>query len=137
MEHEIEVFDNAISDMIKESCKVKRMIYFIDAHLLTLNQELNILKDFEAVEEELSMKVNAILQELIDMEEIISKANKVIEERSRYLIQVQDKEKEINEHFQVVVQNNKFYKFLRRIFRKKYHPPKQHTGGKELVGINF
>lgn len=130
MEHGIDSFDNKILEIITESHKVKRAVYFIDAHLLTLNQELTILKDFEAVEEELSMKVNAILQELIDMEELISKANKVIEERSRHLLQLQDKEKEINEHFQLVVQSNKFYTFLRRIFRKKYHPPKQHTGGR-------
>lgn len=130
MNDKIDAFDTILKNMVTKSLFTALDASFIDLHLLTLHQELNILKDFEAVEEQLSEKVNNILKELINMEELMNKANGVIDQHQATLQNLQEKEKEIQEHFQIIVQNNKFYDFLRKIFRKRYKPPKVHTDGK-------
>lgn len=119
MDSEIDNFDKHIDELVTESYQVKLKTNIIDVHILTLNQELSILKDFEAVEEELQQKVNSILLELIDIENTITKQEHLINDHKRMIEQLQEKEKELNEHFMSVVQNNKFYDFLRRIFRKR------------------
>lgn len=131
MNRAIDKFDNMLSKIITRSYQAVLDCNFIDLHILTLNHELNILKEFETVEEQLSNKVNSILTDLIQMEDVISKANNVIEAHKRALQENQDKQKDIQEHFLIVVHNNKFYDFLRRIFRKKYKPPKVHREGKK------
>lgn len=129
MEEEIDAFDKALEELFTESVDVTLRATVVDLHILTLHHELIILKEFESVEEQLSLKVNHTLQELIDMEQWINEINHVLEDHKSVVVELQGKEKDIQDQFLTVVQNNKFYDFLRRIFRKRYKPPKMHTEG--------
>lgn len=129
MEEAIEAFDKSLGDLFTESVEVALKANVIDLQILTLHHELIILKEFESVEEQLSQKVNQTLQELIDMEQSINEINHVLEDHKSTVAELQSKEKDIQDQFMTVVQNNKFFDFLRRIFRKRYRPPKIHTEG--------
>lgn len=125
----INVFDKDVEKLVTECLEVNLKANFIDLHILKLYQELIILRDFEAVEDELSDKVNQTLTELIKMEEEIVTAKNVIESHKRTVENLTVKEKDTQEQFILVVQNNKFFDFLKKIFKKKYKPPKVHQDG--------
>lgn len=129
MEDDINAFDQAVKDLFAESVDVVLKANIIDLHILSLHHELIILKEFESVEEQLATKVNTTLQQLIDMEQGISNLKRILEDHKATVADLHVKEKEIQDQFISVVQNNKFFDFLRRIFRKKYKPPKVQREG--------
>lgn len=101
----------------------------LDIHMLTMHQELIILKQFEFVESKLSDEANSTLRTLIDMEESMAQTMQNKTKLKESVERLQGKGKDINEQFYQIIQNNKFYDFLRRIFKKKYKPPKEHKEG--------
>lgn len=129
MEEAIDAFDKALEQLFTESVNVVLKANVIDLHILSLHHELIILKEFESVENQLSTKVNQTLQHLIDMEQGIVDLQHLLEDHKTTVVDLQSKEKDIQDQFLTVVQNNKFFDFLRKIFRKKYKPPKVQTEG--------
>lgn len=130
MNESIKDFDQSLEHLNTGYVEASLKANLLDLHILTLHHELLILREFESVEEQLSFKVNSTIQELIDIDQPISSLKNSIEEHKSAMQELQVKEKEIQDHFLTVVQNNKFYDFLRRIFRKRYRPPKLDTDGK-------
>lgn len=124
MNAKIQSFDDAIEDIYNMRLQVAVDATFMDLHLLTLNQELLILTKSEAVEDKYTEKVHAIMEEMLDMRDIIRDSNNKIEARKRDIETLEDKGKLIQQRFQAAAGDNKFYDFLRRIFKKKYKPPK-------------
>lgn len=124
MNHKIESFDNAIESVYNERLEISVNATFIDLHLLTLNQELLILKKSEAVEDVHMGNVHTIMEEMLDMQDLITDQNNKIEIRKREIEGLEEKGKMIQQRFMSAVSDNKFYDFLRRIFKKKYKPPK-------------
>lgn len=129
MEEAIDAFDKDVEKLYTESVETILKANMIDLQILSLHHELLILKEFESVEEQLATKVNQTLQQLIDMEQGINELRHVLEDHKTAVTDLQTKEKDIQDQFMTVVQNNKFFDFLRRIFRKKYKPPKVQTDG--------
>lgn len=123
----IETFDKELVMLFQEQIQVLTDANAMDLQLLTVHQELNILKDFEMVEEQLQEKVHARMEDLLDMQDILRELNKRVDGHKREIDQLQETEKEIQREFFSAVTDNKFYDFLRRIFRKKYRPPKVHS----------
>jgi hypothetical protein len=68
MEKRIEAFDTEVEDLSNLKLRVNVEAKFLELHLLTLQQELTVLKDFEDVDEEVSNKVLNSLQDKHDME---------------------------------------------------------------------
>lgn len=117
-------FDDKIEELVNESYDIIRTADLLDLHLLTLYQELIILKDFESVEEQLQERVNRKIEDQLDMQDLINEIIHKIEGNKREIDRLQEEEKSIQQIFFSVVADNKFYDFLRRIFKKKYRPPK-------------
>lgn len=129
MHEAINAFDASLENMFTVSVDVALKANIIDLHILSLHHELIILKEFESVENQLAAKVNQTLQHLIDMEQGITDLQRVLESHKTTVTDLQSKEKDIQDQFMTVVQNNKFFDFLRKIFRKRYKPPKVLTEG--------
>ncbi|XP_056639556.1 cilia- and flagella-associated protein 44 isoform X1 [Diorhabda sublineata] len=130
----ISKMNKAIADFnyeIEEGKKARLPVHpqgnFVDIFILTLNQELNILKKFEDGEDYLQNKVNKCLLHVHNMEdEIDEEKSKKIDIENEIDLNHQEEQK-IQEKFKHVTETSKYYDFLRKVFRKKYRPPKQTT----------
>ena len=68
MEMKIEAFDREVEDLAHLKLRVNVEAKFLELHVLTLQQELTVLKDFEDVDEEVSNKILNSLKDKHDME---------------------------------------------------------------------
>jgi hypothetical protein len=68
IELKTEAFDKEVEDLSCLKIRVNVEAKFLELHLLTLHQELLILKDFEDVEEKVTNKVLNSLKEKHEME---------------------------------------------------------------------
>lgn len=68
MEMKIEAFDREVEDLSHLKLRVNVEAKFLELHLLTLQQELIVLKDFEDADEEVSNRVLNSLKDKHDME---------------------------------------------------------------------
>ncbi|KAK4886372.1 hypothetical protein RN001_002643 [Aquatica leii] len=120
----VQQFDEKVVKLSQKKITVTRDGDLLDLYILTLNQELNILKKFESVEDALQNKVNSRIEETLDMKDVITSLINNIEGHKREIDRLQEEEKSIWQFFFIMVADSKFYDFLRRIFKKKYKPPK-------------
>ncbi|KAL1505618.1 hypothetical protein ABEB36_005142 [Hypothenemus hampei] len=100
---------------------------FIDTFIVCLNEELQILKNCEEQEDKLSQTVNVKLKTVHDMEDHIDSLKAKKENIAVKLENLKLEEGKIQEKFRVAVEGNKFYEFLKKVFRKKYKPPQVKT----------
>lgn len=127
MEEEIADFNAALEDAKDERIPAQVKGLFVDIYILTLNQELNILKRMEEGEETLSAKCDKSLRLVHSLEDDIDiEKNKKIEIENTFETNFLEETK-IQEKFRHAAENNKFYDFLKRVFRKKYRAPKVTT----------
>uniref|UniRef100_A0A6P7GKU4 Cilia- and flagella-associated protein 44-like n=1 Tax=Diabrotica virgifera virgifera TaxID=50390 RepID=A0A6P7GKU4_DIAVI len=133
MNRTIEEFNQVIEEGKKARLPVHPRGNFVDIYILTLNQELNILKQFEDGEDSLQNKVNKCLHQVHMMEDDIDvEKNKKLDieheiESNRL------EEAKIQEKFKHVTETNKFYDFLKKVFRKRFRPPKQATDSGDIT----
>ncbi|GJQ65650.1 hypothetical protein Trydic_g7740 [Trypoxylus dichotomus] len=124
MDNKIKSYDNAVESIYNMRLQVAVDATFLDLHLLPLNQELLILKKSEAVEDIYTENVHSIMEEMLDMQDLTTDQNNKIDARKREIETLEEKGKQIQQRFLAAASDNKFYDFLRRIFKKKYKPPK-------------
>jgi hypothetical protein len=67
----IEAFDKEVEDLSDLKIRVSVEAQFLELHLLTLQQELIILRDFEDMEDEVSNKVLNTLKEKYELERTV------------------------------------------------------------------
>nr|XP_023023844.1 centrosomal protein of 290 kDa-like [Leptinotarsa decemlineata] len=127
MEKEIENFNNTIEETKKERLPIHVGGNFIDIYILTLNQELNILKNFEDGEDQLTQKVMDNLKLVHKLEDEIDMLKNKKEENEVIIENFHTNENKIQDKFKHAAENNKYYDFLKKVFRKKFKPPKQAT----------
>lgn len=125
MEEEISDFNQKIKDTKNRRLSILMGANVLELHILTLNQELNILKQSEENEERLVNKVNNNLQSYLQMEDIIDNLKNDQEELEFSIENYHIEESKIQDHFKHATDSNKFYDFLKKVFKKKYKPPKQ------------
>ncbi|KAJ3657744.1 hypothetical protein Zmor_009527 [Zophobas morio] len=124
MMKKITYFDTKVQKLSSQRFQVDVDAKTMDVFMVTLHQELLILNEFEAKEDILQSKVNNKHTEVLDMKDIIEEINGQILELNGDNDRGQDRIKVIQTTFTQAVQDNKFYDFLRKVFRKKYKPPK-------------
>ncbi|XP_050303878.1 cilia- and flagella-associated protein 44 [Anthonomus grandis grandis] len=127
MDDLINEFNNRIIETRKERLPILIRGNFIDIYIVCVNEELQILKSSEEQEDKLSQAVNnklSAVHELEDVEDYL-KADKLNQEIKLENLKIE--ENKIQEKFKVAVENNKFYDFLKKVFKKKYKPPKVKT----------
>jgi hypothetical protein len=66
-----EAFDKEVEDLSNLKIRVALEANFLELHLLTLQQELIILRDFEDVEDDISNKVLNSLKEKHELEKMV------------------------------------------------------------------
>ncbi|VEN34308.1 unnamed protein product [Callosobruchus maculatus] len=129
MEQMINDFNNTIEETKMERLPLLARGNFIDLHILTLNQELNILKQFESQEDALTDKVNESLKKVHAKEDEIDTLKNKQEAIEAEIENLHQEEIKIQDKFRHAAENNKFYDFLKKVFKKKYKPPKVHVDG--------
>ncbi|XP_060530871.1 cilia- and flagella-associated protein 44 [Cylas formicarius] len=124
MEEMIEDFNNWIFEARKERLPILIGGNFIDIFIVCLNEELQILKSCEEQEEKLLQEVNSKLSGVHAMEDIIEglKYDKTAHETKLENYRIE--EEKIQEKFKNATENNKFFDFLRKVFRKKFRLPR-------------
>lgn len=124
METAIREFDEDIFRLHESKLRIEVDIKFLELYLLTVHQEVLILKKFEAAEEE---KENNLFEKLTEKHEIQKKMNEInnrVEARNREIRRCEEEIKNLVTTYHAAIADNKFFDFLRRIFKKKYRPPK-------------
>ncbi|XP_015588735.2 uncharacterized protein LOC107264707 [Cephus cinctus] len=119
-----EILDNQLDELERERLEIVAESVYMDLYMLTLHQELIILKEFEAMENTLEEKVNEKLKERATAKQKMQAMNIKIEQKIREIAKIQEKIKDVFSEYMSMINENRFYEFLRRIFKKKYKPPK-------------
>lgn len=131
IDDQINSFDQKLKDAYFKRFHTKLESEFLSAFMISLNQELYILRDSEEIESqlqrnakyamgvrnELQVVINATVRQLGDLKKIIESINEQIA-----ALQV---------FFANTIKGHKFFDFLRRIFKKKYRAPKTPHGDDE------
>lgn len=125
VEIRITEFDNKLEKLSEKRLQIEMDTKFLDLFLVTLNQELYILRDFERLEDDLVQHVEASVQKRNDKQGNIIRVKNSMEEHRKAIEKMIEQEKAIQNQFMSSIKNNKFADFLRRIFKKKYKPPKE------------
>lgn len=131
----IKTFDEDLEGLIKERLLLNVDLLFKEHYSLGLIQELIILKEFEAIENSLEEKINDILDELYEKKRFSNHLKTSTEISSRNIVGSTERIKEIQAQFQMASHENRFLSFLKRIFKRKYKPPKIKLEGNLIVSI--
>lgn len=124
IEHRIHLFDTDMKKVMKTRLDVEVAAKFLDTFLLTIYQELWVLRDFKQLEDNLVDNVNEAVMEQNGINMELSSLKADIEKHRKNIEQGSLEEKSIQQHFQTAATGNKFWDFLRKAFKKKYRAPK-------------
>lgn len=128
MNRTIDDFHRTVLNFKLEKVKIMEDSSIADLYLITLYREILILKDFEDHENALSADVESKLASVKGKESEIEELKIRIKERKEEIEEYLAEGNTVTEKFGQATQNSKFFSFLRKVFRKKYKPPKIRTG---------
>ncbi|KAJ8730764.1 hypothetical protein PYW08_002177 [Mythimna loreyi] len=120
----VDKFDSRMRELQRERIRVQERDQLLELHLYQLHREMNVLNRFEMHEDRLAERVYTKLMQVRGVQEQIADCEHRIE------MHITEKEEldlvcqELQRKFKRLVQDNKFADFLRRIFKKKYRPPR-------------
>ncbi|XP_041988296.1 cilia- and flagella-associated protein 44 isoform X2 [Aricia agestis] len=117
-------FDSQLRVLQRERIRVQERNQLLELHLYQLHREMNVLNRFEANEHRLADRVYEKLVQVQGVQEIISDLEGQIEELGAEKEGLGEDCQQLHAHFKKLVQDNAFADFLRRIFKKKYRPPR-------------
>lgn len=124
IEMRIRRFDDELHRLHESRLQIEVAVKFLDVFLLTLNQELWVLRDFKQLEDKLIGNVNdkIIAQNNINAE--LTATKQAIEQHRKNIEQGGVDEKLLTTQFVAAATGNKFWDFLRKAYKKKFRPPK-------------
>lgn len=117
-------FHNKIQDKIFEKLKIMEDTTFADLYLITLFREILVLKDFEDHENALTQEAEKKLQTVREKESDINTLKDKIHDRNTEIEEYSAEISNTTDMFEQAAQNNNFYGFLKKVFKKKFKPPK-------------
>ncbi|KAL0880918.1 hypothetical protein ABMA27_002088 [Loxostege sticticalis] len=120
----VQQFDSRLRQLQRERIRVQEKSQLLELHLYQLHREMNVLNRFEAHEDRLAERVYAKLMQVRGVQEQILDCEHRIEEHHAEKEQLDSECQDLQRQFKKLVQDNKFADFLRRIFKKKYRPPR-------------
>lgn len=124
IEHRIHLFDEDMENIILSRLDVEVAAKFLDVFLLTIYQELWVLRDFKQLEDNLVDNVNDQATEQNGLNVDLTTLKMDIDNHLKNIEQLNLQEKSIQQQFQVAAMGNKFWDFLRKVFKKKFKPPR-------------
>ncbi|CAB3223441.1 unnamed protein product [Arctia plantaginis] len=122
----IQKFDSRLRQLQRERIRVQEKNQLLELHLYQLHREMNVLNRFEAHEDRLAERVYSKLMQVKGVQEQIEDCKHRIEEILGEKNELDVECQELQRQFKHLVADNKFADFLRRIFKKKYRPPRDH-----------
>lgn len=131
VDEEIRLFDLSLEKLQSERINIKMNAEFLSSYLITLNQELYILRDSEEIETQLLMNAKHAMSTRNELQLVINATNRQLEDLRKNIEKLNDQIVALQQNFLITVKGHKFYDFLRRIFKKKWRPPKRVHGDDE------
>ncbi|XP_068632653.1 cilia- and flagella-associated protein 44 [Battus philenor] len=120
----VQQFDSRLRELQRERIRVQEKNQLLELHLYQLHREMNVLNRFEAHEDRLAERVYAKLMQIRGIQDQIEDCEHRIEEHHAEKENLSAACQELQSQFKQLVHDNKFADFLRRIFKKKYRPPR-------------
>ncbi|XP_075974116.1 cilia- and flagella-associated protein 44 [Anticarsia gemmatalis] len=120
----VQQFDSRLRQLQRERIRVQERNQLLELHLYQLHREMNVLNRFEAHEDRLAERVYTKLMQVKAVQDQIDDCEHRIEEHLSEKVVLGESCQELQRQFKKLVQDNKFADFLRRIFKKKYRPPR-------------
>ncbi|XP_054742319.1 cilia- and flagella-associated protein 44 [Anastrepha obliqua] len=117
-------FDKDLEEMISIRCKALYEAEFMRCYSITLNQELNILRDSEEIENQLLYNADEAMKKRNEMQAVINSKNRQIEDSKKSVDRCNEQIMSVQHKFMITCKGHKFFDFLRRIFKKKFRLPK-------------
>jgi len=114
-------FDQALSKLRREKFKLDTDLKTTDLKILTLYQELNLLKDFEETENALFAKMKTAKKNKLEVVAAKTDCEKQLNHKLAEIKTWQEKDKQVMAEFNQVVggEKSEFYPQLLKIFKKK------------------
>lgn len=125
IDERISIFDANVETLRESRLDIEVRAKLLDTFLLTLNQELWVLKDFKSLEDRLVDRVNVQITARNDITADLSTQRAQIEHHLRNIESLQQQEIFIAQQFNVTCMGNKFSDFLRKIYKKKFRPVRE------------
>ncbi|XP_052756190.1 cilia- and flagella-associated protein 44 [Galleria mellonella] len=120
----VQQFDSRLRQLQRERIRVQEHNQLLELHLYQLHREMNVLNRFEAHEDKLAERVYVKLMQVRGVQDQIMDCEHRIEEHFANKETLDLECQELQRQFKRLIQDNKFADFLRRIFKKKYKPPR-------------
>ncbi|XP_058801430.1 cilia- and flagella-associated protein 44 [Phymastichus coffea] len=118
-------FDEELDEMEKRRLDIVHESVYTDLFLLTMHQELMVLKRFEGAENQLSSKVNDRANAKNVVRNKMQKLTDRVDERNATIRRLQERIKEAQARYLNSIKEDKFFSFLKRICKKKWKPSKR------------
>lgn len=125
----IEEYDEELEKVAENRYQVEVQAKFKELYLLTLNQELWTLKDFEFLEDQMIEDVDEKFQEKRQLNMKLNQAKNDLEMYRRSIEELENSARAIEFTFLNQLTESKFTGFLKKIFKKKL--PKQSISRRE------
>ncbi|XP_037036270.1 cilia- and flagella-associated protein 44 isoform X2 [Bradysia coprophila] len=123
----IDQFDADLNELKQTRLQTETDLKLLEIRLISLNQELCIVKDFERIENHLIDQVETGEREYANVVQTMDDLNQEIVAHNRKIRTNIELMASISQQFSGSVANNKYTKFLSKVFKRK--PPKERKNG--------
>nr|XP_024659041.1 cilia- and flagella-associated protein 44 isoform X2 [Maylandia zebra] len=134
METAVCQFDAELLLLCRQKLHLDWRLKLADLRLVTLFQEMLLLKQFQRREGGLHEKLNTCIMEENSITSKLGECNEQLEMKRRDIAKLQEREKALTAAFQASLgENNKYEEFLTKVFKKKIKrvKKKEQTGNEE------
>lgn len=104
---------------------------FLASFMISLDQELYILRDSEEIESQLLRNAKHAMGTRNELQVVINATTRQLDELRKNIEKINEQIAALQLFYSNSIKGHKFYDFLRRIFKKKYRPPKRPHGDDE------
>lgn len=127
----IQTFDQKLQQTHVNRFHTKLESEFLASFMISLNQELYILRDSEEIESQLLRNAKHAMGTRNELQVVINATTKQLDELRKTIEKINEQIAALQLFYSNSIKGHKFYDFLRRIFKKKYRPPKRPHGDDE------
>ncbi|KAK4886398.1 hypothetical protein RN001_002669 [Aquatica leii] len=119
IKNDIITFDKDMATLAKEGNEVMRDVDLLDLHIITLNHELIILKDYEPSEKNVSKEIHSKITLLYQIHNLIENNRFEIKNILKKIQNLHQDETSLRKLFRATVQSSTQYQYLKKIFKGK------------------
>lgn len=117
-------FDQEIQSLDESRLEIEVAAKFLDVFLLTLYQELWVLRDFKELEDKLEGKLNEKIMAQNDLNAELKSQKQAIERHQKKIDNCKEDAKMLTQQFTASATGTKFWDFLRKAYKRKFRTPK-------------